>query len=296
MIKNLCTWELPNVWQMTDELSLKKILKLAQSIGYGGIQIKIETINKLVQEKSIDYVKGLFPAADIIPAGWMIHDAWRLDENPYRKLLEDLPSFAKTSGGLGCRCCYIWVPNWSDERDYAENFKWHIKRLRPIVSILKDYNLRLGLEWQGTKTLRVGRKYEFIHDMKGMLELVEKVNQDNTVGLLLDSWHWYTSYGTVEKIKSLKGDQVVHVHICDAPKDIPVDEQLDLVREVPGETGIIDLVGFLKSLAEIGYNGPVEPSVPGSKTLENMSVEEAARMNYNALVRLWQSAGIVENR
>ena len=58
-------------------------------------------------------------------------------------------------------------------------------------------------------------------------------------------------------MKALSQSQVVYVHINDAPAGIDVDEQLDDVRHLPGESGVIDLVGFLQALNEIGYDGPV---------------------------------------
>ena len=103
---------------------------------------------------------------------------------------------------------------FSDELPFKENFDLHVKRVKAVASILNEYNCVLGVEFIAPKTLRLGRKYEFIHDMKGMLDLLEAVGADN-VGLLLDSWHWYTSHGTIDQILELKGDDVVYVHIND---------------------------------------------------------------------------------
>ena len=38
---------------------------------------------------------------------------------------------------------------------------------------------------------------------------------------------------------------------------MPVDEQLDDARQLPGTTGVIDLNGFLRALERIGYDGSV---------------------------------------
>jgi len=292
MFKNLCVWALPGGQVPRDEPGLRSNIELAKLTGYDSTEIKIETVHQLGNEKSLEYVKGLFLEEGIIPAGWQVSDAWRGNEEEYQQLLKMLPLWAETAQKLNCKRSFIWIPNASDERNYYENFVWHIKRLKPIVSILRDYSCRLGLEWQGPKTLRIHRKYEFIHDMKGMLQLCEAIDQNNTVGHLLDSFHWYTSYGTLEDIKSLRGDQVIYIHLNDAPKGVPIDEQIDWKREIPGSTGVIDLVGFLKVLHEIGYNGPVEPTAIGSEILEKMSLQEAAKANCDALEKLFQAVGI----
>ena len=149
----------------------------------------------------------------------------------------------------------------------------------------------VGLEWQGPKTLRTGRKFEFIHTQKGMQKLINAIDERN-VGFLLDTWHWHTSRGTLQDIRALSASDVVYLHINDVPEGVPFDEHQDLVREVPGRTGIIDLAGFLEAQQEIGYEGPAEPSVVGCPYLDAMSTLEAARANCRALVDLFRAAGI----
>jgi sugar phosphate isomerase/epimerase len=126
--------------------------------------------------------------------------------------------------------------------------------------------------------------------MKGMLELIDAVGAGN-LGLLLDSWHWYTSHGTLDEILSLKGSDVIYVHINDAPAGIPVDEQIDNVRCLPGETGVIDISGFLGALKKIGYDGPVTPE-PFDKSLKKMTITEAVLKVSKAVEKVWRSAGL----
>ena len=294
MFKNFCAWEIPNVLQMTSEASLSAILRLAQTAGYKGIQVNMRTIAEIADSKSIGHVKNLFEESEVIPGGWFAGDGWRSEESQYQQALKELPRLAQISVNIGCKRCYIWMPNWSNERDYAENFKWHVKRITPIAKILKNYGLRFGLEWQGTKTERANKKYEFIHDMDQTLELIHEIGPDNNVGLLLDSWHIYTSHRPMEDIKKLRGDQVVYVHICNAPEG-DIDKLHDLIREGPTANGAIDLVGFVRNLKEIGYDGPVEPSipiVPKGSVLENASVQKAAKINSDLLEELFQKAEV----
>lgn len=293
MYKNLCVWGLKGGQIPKDEASVKESINLANATGYEGVELWMATVAQLAKEKSVGYVKSLLSDSKVIPAGWPVEGVWwEGGDEEYHNYLEKLPLFAKTGQDLDCNRMYIGMPNWSDERDYQENFRWHIERIKPIAKILGDFNCKIGLEWQGPKTLRIAHKYEFIHDMKSTLQLIEEIDEEN-VGLLLDSFHWYTSYGTIEDIVNLKGKtEVIYIHINDAPKGIPIDEQIDYKREIPGTTGVIDLIGFLKSLKEIGYDGPIEPTAVGSKILENKSVEEAAKLNSDALTKLFQEAGI----
>ncbi|MEN6549773.1 MAG: sugar phosphate isomerase/epimerase, partial [Armatimonadia bacterium] len=117
------------------------------------------------------------------------------------------------------------------------------------------------------------KKFEFIHTMEQMLELCSCLGQN--AGLLLDAWHWYTSGGTLAQLKKLTNENVVYVHINDAPPDIALDDQVDSVRALPGETGVINLTGFLQVLRDIGYDGPVTPE-PFSARLNAMEDKSEA--------------------
>lgn len=298
MFKSFCAWEIPNVLRMADEPTLRQILDIAQATGYPAVQIDIRTVDTLAREKSIHHVKALFAKAHVRAAGWYVGDAWRLDDHEYQRLLDELPQLAQTSRDLGCRTAYIWMPNGSDERNYDDNFAWHVQRLRPIVDILKHQGHRLALEWQGTKSERRGKKYEFIHTLETTRQLIAEIARASHVGLLLDSWHLFTAHDDFDHIKNLTR-QVFYVHICDAPHGTCIDELPDLVREAPGATGVIDLVAFLKGLDHIGYQGPIEPSipfVPKGRPLETDTPPQAAKRNAQYLDDLFKRAGITETQ
>ena len=84
---------------------------------------------------------------------------------------------------------------------------------------------------------------------------------------------------------------MVDAHINDAFEGRGPDEQIDNQRRLPGQSGVIDLVGFLQGLKEIGYTGPVTPE-PFSPKLREMSAEEAIRTTAEALLSVWQRAGV----
>jgi sugar phosphate isomerase/epimerase len=54
---------------------------------------------------------------------------------------------------------------------------------------------------------------------------------------------------------------------------------------------VIDVVGFLQGLKEIGYTGPVTPE-PFSQRLRRMPAEDAIRETAEALLGVWQKAGV----
>jgi sugar phosphate isomerase/epimerase len=84
----------------------------------------------------------------------------------------------------------------------------------------------------------------------------------------------------------------VVVHVNDAPAGIARDDQIDTVRTLPMETGIIDLVGFMRALQEVGYDGPVMPE-PFSRRINDLAAtdpETAAREAARSMDTLWRAA------
>jgi len=247
----------------------------------------------LAEEKGIEHVKKLYEDAGVKPGGWGLPVQFRTTDEDFEAGLKSFPLQAKVAGELGAPWCCTWILPFSDELDYQTNFETHARRLRGAAEILRDHGCRLGLEFVGPWTMRQGKKYPFIADLAGMLHLAEAIGTGN-VGLLLDCWHWYTSFGNVKDVLRLRGLDVVYVHVNDAPAGIPADEQIDSVRTLPGETGVIDIAGFLKALDLIGYDGPVvvEPFSQELREIAKGNPAEAAKRTGDSLNKIWQAAGL----
>ena len=141
----------------------------------------------------------------------------------------------------------------------------------------------------GPKTLWASKKHAFATTMEQMLELCAAIGEN--MGLLLDSWHWYTSRETAADLRGLRAEQIVDVHVNDAPAGIGIDEQVDNVRDLPGATGVIDIGTFLGVLQELGYDGPVMVE-PFSERVRAMADEEAVTVTADALAAVWREAGL----
>jgi len=210
---------------------------------------------------------------------------FRRDEGRFERDLARLPKQASVLKQLGVKRMATRIPPGHRELTYLQNFEQHKRRLREVAKVLEDNGIRLGLEFVGPRTSRVRYRFPFICTQLGMMELVEAIGTGN-VGLLLDSWHWYTSHGTVEELLHLSNKDVIHVHVNDAPSDIPINQQIDNRRRLPVTTGVIDLRGFINALVKIGYDGPVECE-PFDTGLRKMEDNAALQKTIASLNRLW---------
>lgn len=270
--------------------SLQEALVAAKQGGFEGVEFSASEVADLIDAHGAAHVRAKFEQAGLLPAGWGLPLDWRGTEEKWRDGLAALERQAQAAAAIGGTRCSTWILPSSNDRDFEENWRFHIERLAPAAEALAAHGCRLGLEFIGPKTLRDSARFPFVYRMQHMLEL--GATMGTNVGLLLDCWHWYTSGGTIDDLRALRPEQVVYVHVNDAPAGIPVDEQVDNVRALPGETGVIDIAGFLQTLQAIGYDGPVVPE-PFKQELKTLPSDEARLTTVGAAMKtIFQRAGL----
>src|SRR5918994_7594159 len=252
-------------------LPLSEAIALARDTGFAGLSFDSRAAARAVAERGLAALQDEFKSAGVKPAIWNLPVAWR-DDDQWQADLRELPRLAATARELGATRTATYMPSGSDERPFEENFDWHVARLRPIAEVLRDEGCRFGIEFIGPKIYRAAFRHEFIHTLDGVMELLAAIGTGN-VGVLLDSWHLYTSGGTAADLERLTSHDVVVVHVNDAPAGVALNEQIDTVRALPMETGVIDLVGFMHALRDLGYDGPVMPE-PFSQRLVDLAATD----------------------
>lgn len=267
---------------------MEDCLQLAKNAGFEGMDLTVSEVYDLAQAHSVDYVKDLWSASGLKIGGWGLPVNWRVSKTEYDEDLRKLPQLARLAAELGCFRTTTWILP-SGEIPFKENWDLHVKCLRPVVQILKEYGHRFGLEFVAPATRRADGKFLFLHTMDAVLGLAAAIGTDN-VGILFDVWHWYTSHATFDDVRKLDKDDVVYVHVNDAPAGIDRDDQQDLVRCLPGETGVIPVAELLQILATIGYDGPVVPE-PLSSKVDAMGPQDAANATARAMDKVWKLAG-----
>lgn len=262
-------------------------LALAANDGWQGIDLPVGEALTLAAETSVEQVAALVGESGLRLGGWGLPLNWRV---PYDSAaLDELGRQAALAQTLGATRVYTWLMPCSDDLPFRENFDFHVRQLQPVARVLAEHGCRLGLEFIGPRTLRAGKRYGFIYSPEAMLWLAQSIGPN--VGLLYDCWHWYTAAGAPSDIRALRADDIVYVHVNDAPTSVALEEQLDQVRRVPGATGVIDITGFLQALAEIGYDGPVTPE-PFEPRLGQMAPGAASAEVGAAMRAIFKSAGL----
>ena len=211
------------------------------------------------------------------------------DQEAFSNALATLPEEANALRQAGVTRVGTAISSRSDTLNYLENFKQTARRLRQVGSVLEDHGLRLGLEYLGTKRLWTARRHAFVHSMRECRQLIAEAGKSN-IGVVIDSWHWWTAHETPDDILQLSNSDVVSADLNDAPAGIERDLQYDNRRELPATTGMIDAKAFLGALVTIGYDGPIRCE-PFNQKLDDMDDEKASETTAAAMKKAFALVG-----
>ena len=256
---------------------------VAATAGFPGTDIMLDQAMK----EGAEATNQLLSKLAIKPAIIDFPVEFRKDDATFEASLTRLDEAARFAVDIHCPRMITWIMSSSDtpKADLRETYK---RRFTKSAEILAKHNVRLGLEFLGPLELRKKFKYEFIWKMNEMLEFTKECGPN--VGLLLDAWHWHWAGASTDDIVSAGRDRIVHIHFDDAP-NLPPDQIHDDHRLLPGE-GVINLVGFLKALDQIGYKDALSVEVFGR--LKDVPPEKAAKMGYDASAAVFRKAGVAE--
>lgn len=260
----------------------ERAIELAAVHGFTAVTPEPNYLAKL-SASQIERLQGLLRQRKLAWGAAGLPVDFRRDDAKFRADLKGLPAKAQAMQKAGVTRVGTYIMPRHDELTYVANFKQHAERLRECAKVLADAGQRLGFEYVGPRTLWSSGRYPFIHSLAETKELNAEIGVDN-VGIVLDSWHWYTAEETVDDLLALKNVDVVACDLNDAPRGIAVEDQIDNQRELPATTGVIDLKAFLGALAQIGYDGPIRAE-PFNDTLNAMGDELAVASTAEAMKR-----------
>jgi sugar phosphate isomerase/epimerase len=240
---------------ITKSANLTEYLTLAHELGYEMVDAEMSWIDAYADRHGIKAVRDLFSSKNIELASFGLPVDLHADEASFQSDLKEMASRAQVYLTLGATRCCTWLWPSIDERPVPYGSRL-ARRLRDCANVLSIYGIRLGIEFVGPHHLR-DKAYPFVQNLQDLLAFIEAIGSPN-VGILLDSYHCYTAPVSQDELLSLAGHQIVHVHVNDT--DDPPEKAKDGERLLPGE-GVINLLGFLTCLDQIGYTGPLSVEV-----------------------------------
>ncbi|MED3509502.1 sugar phosphate isomerase/epimerase family protein [Bacillus velezensis] len=266
---------------------IEQFICLASKYGFEAIDIDCKCLEQFTERFGIEGGLNFLNKHRVKIASVDMPVEWRKTNREFQTSFEKFPTLVTKAYKLGCTRFSTFL-HPSTEKNAAKYMLEATQRLRHIAQFLKIYEMDLALEFVAPYHLRNAHHNELIWTIEDMLLWIDVINQSN-VGILLDSFHWYSSKSSVEDILQLDVKSIIHVHINDAP-DIPIEEVLDYDRLYPLE-GVINLYDFLSALKQIGYNGVVSQEVL-TPSMPNEDSEILFAKSARAMSKLFETLSI----
>jgi sugar phosphate isomerase/epimerase len=132
-----------------------------------------------------------------------------------------------------------------------------------IAAVAEDFGVRLSLE---PIHPGCGDEWSFVNDLRSTLDIIEAVDSAH-LGIVLDTYH----VGMDAEVVRWLPDVIPHLHLVQLgdAKHSPLGE---MNRCLLGQ-GCVPLQTILGTLAEYGYEGPMEVELIG-EDVETLSYEE----------------------
>jgi sugar phosphate isomerase/epimerase len=264
-----------------DKLSFLEYVDLAARHGFTGIDFGIGAALRAAEDLGGPHlVKDFLKEKGVEPAVWGLPFDWRGPNTVFEEGVAALTKQADFANLLGAERCVTWLPP-SINGDLTDWNRHTMRRFGEIGSVLQDHGIRFGLEWVGPHHLRAGGANAmgttpWLHTLDGVQNLIADIGLPN-LGLLVDSYHCYTTGVTGDDLAALTDNDIVHVHINDAPAGVGPNDVRDGERVLPG-AGDIDLVSFLSGLRRAGYTGFIAAEVLSPQPLADDPETAAARV------------------
>jgi sugar phosphate isomerase/epimerase len=169
------------------------------------------------------------------------------------------------------------------DRDEAEARAMVIEGIRVLGSVGRETGVRVGVE---PIHRTANAEFSIITDLPGAEALLEEAG-DDSVGILVDTWHLWDTPDVLDHARRLASRfPVVHVNDWRAETRDWDD------RALPGE-GVMDLPAIIGALEAGGYDGWYDMEVFSGEhypdSLMKLAAAEMVRRGRESFVRAWEA-------
>ncbi len=251
--------------------------KLAYKYKYIGINLDLEK-----PKYSIIEMKNILNDFRLIATSFHFTVKLSGSEIEFNESLKIFSKQAENASKIGCNIALNYLPPFSNILNFDSLFKLYVKRLSLVKNILLDNDIKIAFEFIGPTETRVHSKYDFIHTIDGVRCLISAADLYHNAGFKLDVHHWQHSGASLLDLQHLDLEYIIYLELNDGLKGYNQFTIPEFKRTLPLKTGVNDVKGFLMSLYNKGFRGPVAIE-PWNDELASMSLEEAIKLAKESL-------------
>jgi len=230
----------------TMRADLETDVRAAAAAGFDYLEIWAAKLRKFLRENSASNLRALFAENSIQPLSInsIEHVTFR-EAVAYAQIRAECEELSSIAAAIGCPYIVV-VPGKLPPGGLSsyEVIEESVGVLRELASIGERHGVALAFEFLGQKDCSV-------QTLELADEIVGKVNRRN-IGLVLDSFHFYTGGSTIKMIDAIDARRLFIFHVDDS-ENLPLDQLTDAHRLLPG-LGILPLAEIIAAFRRIGYD------------------------------------------
>jgi len=230
----------------TMKADLPTDISAAAAAGFDYHEIWAAKLRRFLEHNSTADLKALFDESGVKPLSInsIEHITFR-DAAAYGRIKAQCEELCAIADAIECPYIVV-VPGKLPPAGVSsyELIEESVQVLRELASIGERHGVALAFEFLGQRDCSV-------QTLELAEEIVENVNRRN-IGLVIDSFHFYTGGSTIAMIDALDAKRLFIFHIDDA-EGLPRDQLTDAHRLLPG-LGILPLKEMIAAFKRIGYD------------------------------------------
>lgn len=253
--------------------NLEHDIKSANKVGFKGVEIWVSKLREFLRDHTEEVLKRLLSDSAIsAPSLCAFSGFIYCSEGEFGKRVQDLKNLLKVGQTVGTEYVIVCAEGFGDRR-IEEAKHAHISRIRRLSSITGDYGIKIAMEW--------------FWELPLAIEIVREID-DERVGLLVDTFHWYRGDGNLEHLKQVPSDKVFFLHVNDC-EDLPRNDLTDKNRLYCGK-GILPLSDLFSIIRDKNYDGYLSVEVFREEYWKK-DPEEISSMAYRTLTETASRCG-----
>ena len=257
-------------------------IRAASAAGFDCLEIWASKLRAFLKTNSTAELKSLFREHAIEPysINSIEHVTFR-DEGAHARLLEECEELCRIAAEINCPYIVV-VPSPLPQSVSRETvMEESVRVLEELGRIAESHHVALAFEFLGQPDCSV-------QTLSEAAAIVTELKRSN-VGLVIDSFHFYTGGSRIESIDALDAQKLFIFHINDA-EDLPREQLEDRHRLLPG-LGILPLKEITAALRRINYDGVTSVEIFRPEYWER-DAGELAREARAATLSVLAAAGI----
>lgn len=225
-----------------------EVIELALTYGFLGINVDMVDLFKRSQRTSYESSSRFLLSSKLRVASFAAPISLDDDDTAFAANLSTLAQVAEVAGKLQSGAAVVNIPTGTNRLPYPEYFDVIRKRIDQIADALGAHGVKLALRFSAIPDAEE-KQFKFVRDVEGFVALVKSCTSKN-VGIVLDTWNWHVGRGKLTQLDEIGIDRVAIVYLSDSKEGVDPSATTLEDRILPGTSGVIDNVGWLKKLGQ----------------------------------------------